>query len=147
VSLITAEAGTAGLLTNRLSTAPGAEAVFEGGFVANDAAALATTLHLPVTQAVGMQGDALEEFARNAASRLREGQEGVPAERRLGLVVVSLPRANEEDATSAKGTIITLATPEGAEVLQLGYGGHVDYAATWATTNALEMVRRWLLKR
>lgn len=143
-SLAVAESGTGGMLTNRLSTAPGAETVFRGGFVANTPVALGT--RLGIKSADLTEGD-LEGLARRLAAHLTTSPCDDPAGQCLGLVVLTLPRASNDDATSAGGTVIALATPDGVKLLQLGYGGHAAYVATWAATNALEMARRWLLKR
>jgi nicotinamide-nucleotide amidase len=142
--LATAESGTGGLLTNRLSTAPGATSIFRGGFVANDPFALGKTLGLTLSTD---SEPALEEFARQLALHLTKTPDDDTAGRRLGLVVLTLPRPGSDEATSVGGTVIALATPGGMELLHLGYGGHAAYVATWATTNALEMARRWLQKR
>jgi nicotinamide-nucleotide amidase len=140
IKLVVAESGTGGMLTNRLSTENKAEQVFHGGFVANDPAALGARLAMP---AQSVADDQLEEFARTLATHLAH----IPADLCLGLVVLTLPHAIGDQAASAGGTIIALATPDGQELLHLGYGGHTDYMATWATTNALELARRWLEKR
>lgn len=140
LTLAVAESGTGGLLTNRLSTAPGAETLFGGGLVANDPPTLSKTLETP------LQGD-LEEFAHRLATRLTATPEASPAGQRLGLVVLTLPRPSNDEATSAGGTLIALATPDGVKLRRLGFGGHAAHVATWASTNALEMTRRWLLDR
>jgi nicotinamide-nucleotide amidase len=145
MTLAAAESGTGGLLTNRLSTAQGAKTLFAGGFVANDAAALSTTLD------VSLEGESetqLETFARRLATRLAESSDHADTSAlRLGLVVLTLPRPSNNKATSAGGTIIALATPAGIVLRKLGYGGHAAHVALWASTNAMEMTRRWLLDR
>ncbi len=137
LTLSVAEAGTGGLLTNRLSTAPGAEAVFHGGFVAQDPASLGRALKI---EAAPEQD--LESFARVLATRL-----AATADRCVGLVVLALSRSSGDAATSAGGAIVAMSTPAGVETRRLGFGGHAAHAARWATTHALEMVRRRLLKR
>jgi nicotinamide-nucleotide amidase len=145
LTLAAAESGTGGLLTNRLSTAPGAETLFVGGLVANDPPALGQTLE------VTLQGESeqdLEQFARQLTMRLvtMPGKTG-SAGQRLGLVLITLPRPGTDAATSAGGTIIALGTPDGVKLRQLGFGGHAAHVAVWASTNAMEMTRRWLLRR
>jgi nicotinamide-nucleotide amidase len=152
LTLAVAEAGTGGRLTNRLATVPGAESVFRGGQVAHDPPALGKTLQ------IAPEGESLEhlqDFARRLAQRLTATSE--PGQR-LGLVVLTLPRPSgdqaqdkalrqaQDKATSASGTIIALATPVGVELLHRGFGGHAAHVAMWASTNALELTRRWLLR-
>jgi nicotinamide-nucleotide amidase len=137
LTLAVAEAGTGGLLTNRLSTAPGSATLFGGGFVANDPPTLGRTLQIAPG---GTTTSHLEEFARRAALRLARSRQ------RLGLVVLTLPRPSSDEATSAGGTIIALATPEGVDVRRLGYGGHAAHIAVWASTHAMEITRRWLAR-
>jgi nicotinamide-nucleotide amidase len=144
LTLAAAESGTGGLLTNRLSTAPGAATLFSGGFVANDPPALGKTLEVAPEDD---REEHLDEFARRLATRLTTTPDADPAGQRLGLVVLTLPRRGGDEATSAGGTLIALATPGGIKLRRLGFGGHAAYVATWATTHALEMTRRWLLKR
>jgi nicotinamide-nucleotide amidase len=142
--LVAAESGTGGLLTNRLSTAPGTEAAFYRGFVANDPSALGKAL------GVASESDAssdLNEFAHKLANLLATTSDSIASRNRLGLVVLTLPHHTGEAATSAGGSIISLATPDGVQVRQSGYGGHSAHAATWATTHAMEMARRWLVER
>ena len=178
LTLAVAEAGTGGLLTNRLSTAPGSKASFGGGMVASDPPALGKTLE------IAPESDSeedLQAFARRLAAHLATTPDADIAGRQLGLVVLTLPRPGDDKAlraeptrlrtrlssaeasakaahaegssqaqdkaTSAGGTLIALATPEGIESRHLGFGGHAAHVATWASTNALEMTRRWLLKR
>jgi nicotinamide-nucleotide amidase len=144
LTFLAAESGTGGLLTNRLSTAPGTKATFSRGFVANDPAALSTALD------VVFEGDIsndLGELARRMASHLVATSDGASSRHRLGLVVLTLPSRSGDAAASAGGSIIALATPDGVQVRQSGYGGHSAHAATWATTHALEMARRWLVER
>jgi nicotinamide-nucleotide amidase len=160
LTLAVAEAGTGGRLTNRLATAPGAARVFRGGQVAHDPPALGKALHIAPG---GESLEHLQEFARRLAQRLTETSE---TGQRLGLVVLTLPRPSgdqaqdkalrqaqdkalrqaQDKATSAGGTIIALATPTGVELLRRGFGGHAALVATWASTNALELTRRWLLR-
>ncbi len=162
MTLSVAEAGTGGLLTNRLATAPGAENTFHGGLVAHDPPALGKTLQIAPG---GQSAEHLEEFARRLAERLTATSEADP---HLGLVVLTLSRSSgdealqqdkalwqaqdkalwqaQDKATSAGGTLIALATPQGVELLRRGFGGHAAHVATWASTNALEMTRRWLLR-
>jgi nicotinamide-nucleotide amidase len=135
-----AEAGTGGLLTNRLSTAPGAESIFRGGFVAHDPAALGETLE---SAPEGDSAEQLEAFARHLSTRLT--CQGAPPRRCLGLVVLTLARPGDDEATSAGGTIIALGTPDGVKARHMGYGGHADHVARWATTHVMEMARRWVL--
>jgi nicotinamide-nucleotide amidase len=142
LTLAAAEAGTGGSLTNRLSTAPGAASLFEGGFVAHDPPALGKTLRIPLA---GDSEEHLEAFARQLAAQLATTPDADRSTgQRLGLVVLTLPRLSNDEATSAGGTLIALATPAGTELRRLGFGGHAALVATWATTNALEMTRRWL---
>jgi nicotinamide-nucleotide amidase len=143
-TLSAAESGTGGLLTSRLSTAPQAESCFRRGFVAVDPAALSKTLGIPVA---GESVQALETFARGVAEHLASTSDEGHAARRLGLVVITLPRVTGEAATSAGGTIIALGSAEGAQIQHLGYGGHAAHIAIWATTYAMEMARRWLIER
>jgi nicotinamide-nucleotide amidase len=144
MTLATAESGTGGMLTNRLSTAPNPEPIFRGGFVSTDPFNLGKALGI---QLEDDSQKGLEAFAGRLATQLKTTAEGCPTESCLGLVVLTLPRSSGEAATAAGGTIIALATPDAIERRNLGYGGHADYVATWATTNALELTRRWLLKR
>jgi nicotinamide-nucleotide amidase len=143
LALAVAEAGTGGLLTNRMSTAPGAEATFRGGFVANTPSALATRLGLTSEHT---SRDELDGQARRLAAHLTTSPCDDPTGHCLGLVVLTFPRTSWDEATSAGGTVIALGTRDDVELLRLGYGGHADYVATWATTNALELTRRWLQK-
>jgi nicotinamide-nucleotide amidase len=144
-TLAAAESGTGGLLTHRLSSAPGAAGLFRGGLVANDPHALGKTLEVALE---GESGEQLEDFARRLATRLALSP-GItdPAHPLLGLIVLILPRPGSDEATSAGGTIITLATPDGVALRRLGFGGHAAHVARWATTHALELTRRWLLDR
>ncbi len=153
LSLTVAEAGTGGLLTNRLSTAPGAETSFGGGTVASDPPALGKTLE--IVPEGDSDGD-LQAFARRLAARLAMMPDADSVGRQLGLVVLTLPRSGgdktlraepQDKATSAGGTLIALATPDGLETRRLGFGGHAAHVAAWASTNALEMTRRWHLSR
>jgi nicotinamide-nucleotide amidase len=146
IYLGTAEAGTRGFLAQRLSAAPHPAGRFLGGFVAPDTPALARFLDLGVPDE---SEEALERFVRQAAPRARalKVDDASKENRTLGLVVLTLSRASGEDATSAGGTLIGLATPGDVQLRRLGYGGHADYVATWATTHAMEMTRRWLLGR
>jgi nicotinamide mononucleotide (NMN) deamidase PncC len=144
LALAVAEAGTGGLLTNRLSTAPGVEEIFRGGFVANDPSALGA--RLGITSAHTSR-DELESLARRLATHLKTSPNDDAAGYCLGLVVLTFPRTSWDEATSAGGTVIALGTRDDVELLRLGYGGHADYVATWAITNALELTRRWLQKR
>jgi nicotinamide-nucleotide amidase len=141
-AMAVAESGTGGLLTQRLSSAPGAERLFRGGFVSNDPPALA--------QAMGVNADCiseeeLEDLARRLATRLVAQTETEPSERRLGLVVLTFPHPSAEQATSAGGTVIALGTPTGLALHHLGFGGHAAHIARWASTQALEIARRWAL--
>jgi nicotinamide mononucleotide (NMN) deamidase PncC len=144
IKLATAESGTGGLLTNRLSRAPEAEKTFSGGFVGTEPLALSEMFQVPLEDA---SEESLVEFARRLAARLRDQSMDQGEAQYLGLVVITLSRSSEDEATSARGTIIALATPTDTQVRQLGYGGHADYVATWAATNAMETTRRWLLKQ
>ncbi len=144
LTLSAAESGTGGMLTRRLSTVPGAKTVFRRGFVAADPATLSRTLN------VTLEGESEEElgrFARRIAERLAGTHGAVAGGHRLGLVVLTLPQTNGDAATSARGTVIALGTPDGVELRHLGYGGHAVHVAVWSTTNALELTRRWLLHR
>jgi nicotinamide-nucleotide amidase len=143
LTLAVAESGTGGLLTSRLSTAPGAETVFRGGFVAHNPAALGETVGITLD---GESQDHLDTFARRLATRLATTHKTGLAGQCLGLVVLTLPRPSDDDATSAGGTVIALATPK-VRLRRRGFGGHAAYIAVWATTNALEITRRWLLDR
>jgi competence/damage-inducible protein CinA-like protein len=143
LTLAAAESGTGGRLTSRLSTAAGAETAFERGFVANDAAALAATL------GVALENESKPELnwlAGRLAADLASSPDGAAAGHRLGLVVLALPHHGGDAATSARGVVIALHTPEGVVTNTLGYAGHAAHAAVWATTYALEMTRRWVLE-
>jgi nicotinamide-nucleotide amidase len=142
MTLTTAESGTGGMLTNRLSTAPNAQEVFRGGYVANDPFTLGKTLQ---TTLADDSDDHLDCFARRLAAHLQTAASDTAGGQGLGLIVLTLPRPSGEAATSAGGTVIALATPDGVEMRRLGYGGHAAYIATWATTIAMEMTRRRLL--
>jgi len=144
LTLAVAEAGTGGLLANRLSTAHGAETTFRGGFVANTPSALAARLGIASEDT---SGDELEGLARRLAAHLTTSPCDDPTGHCLGLVVLTFPRTSWDEATSAGGTVIALATRDTVELLRLGYGGHADYVATWATTNAMELTRRWLQQK
>jgi nicotinamide-nucleotide amidase len=142
MTISVAESGTGGLLTSRLSKAPGAEDIFRRGFVAADARALGRTLDV---QFVDASPEQLESFSQRVAEFLTAIPGDTPTSRRMGLVVLTIPRVTDETATSAAGTIITVKTREGAQTRRLGYGGHAAHISTWATTYALELTRRWLL--
>ncbi len=145
LTLAAAESGTGGLLTHRLSSAPGATGLFRGGLVANDPPALGKTLEVPLK---GESAEELEDFARRLAARLALSPSITdPAHPLLGLIVLILPRPGSDEATSAGGTIMALATPDGVALRRLGFGGHAAHVARWATTHALELTRRWLLDR
>ena len=141
-SLVAAESGTGGLLTNRLSTAAGTETAFLRGYVSNDPSALGRTLGIDGEPSVD---DSLEAFAGRLARRLIELGSETENNRRLALVVLTLPRLGEDAATSAGGTVIALGTPNEVKTRLLGFGGHASHVAIWATTHALEFMRRWLL--
>jgi len=143
-TLVAAESGTGGLLTNRLSTAPGTDVAFRRGYVANDPSALGKTLEIEVETS---SEDALEASASLLAQRLVVKSDGTADNRRLGLVVMTLPRIGKDSATSAGGTLIALSTPDGVKSRRLGFGGHASHVAIWATTHALELTRRWLMDR
>jgi nicotinamide-nucleotide amidase len=143
LTLAVAESGTGGMLTRRLSTAPGAETLFGGGLVANDPHALGKTLD--ITPA-GDSEQEMEEFARQLATRLTATPYTDPAHPRLGLVVLTLSRPSADEATSAGGTLLALATPEGVQIKRRGFGGHAAHVAMWASIHALEMTRRWLTR-
>jgi nicotinamide-nucleotide amidase len=142
--LATAEAGTGGLLTSRMSNAPGAEEFFGGGFVASDPRALGRTLEIPLNRETE---EGLADFARRVAERLAVPKENRSVSACLGLVVLTLPRSSGDAATSVGGTIIALATLDSVELRRLGYGGHAANIAAWSSTNALEMTRLWLERR
>jgi nicotinamide-nucleotide amidase len=141
-SLVAAESGTGGLLTNRLSTAAGTETAFLRGYVSNDPSALGRTLGIVSESSVD---DSLEAFAGLLARRLIELGSESRDDRRLALVVLTLSRLGEDAATSAGGTVIALGTPNEVTTRLLGFGGHASHVAIWATTHALEFMRRWLL--
>lgn len=141
-SLVAAESGTGGLLTNRLSTAPGTEKAFLRGYVSNDPSALVRTLGIDSESTVD---DSLETFAGLLAQRLIEFNSETEDDRRLALVVLTLSRLGVDAATSAGGTVIALATPNEVKTRLLGFGGHASHVAIWASTHALEFVRRWIL--
>ena len=143
-TLVAAESGTGGLLTNRLSTAPGTERAFRRGYVANDPSALGRTLQIDVETS---SEDTLEASAGVLAQRLIDLSSEMGDNQRLGLVVMTLPRLGEDAATSAGGTLIALGTPDGVKSRRLGFGGHASHVAIWATTHALELTRRWLMDR
>lgn len=143
-TLAVAESGTGGELTNRLSTAAGSTAVFSGGLVGSNPPALGETLGIAPT---GKSQEDLKEFACRVAARLAMAPGDCTAGQRLGLVALTVPRTSGEEATSAGGTIIALATPNEVEIRQLGYGGHSAHVAMWASIHALELTRRWLLKQ
>ena len=140
----TAEAGTGGLLTSRLSNASRPGDSFGGGFVAIDPPALGRTLEITLD---GESEDQLVEFARRVAERLAMPTDNLTTSARLGLVALTMSRPSADAATSASGTVIALATPEGVELRRLGYGGHSANIAAWSSTNALEMTRLWLESR
>jgi nicotinamide-nucleotide amidase len=144
LTLSAAESGTGGLLTSRLSSAPGAEAIFQHGFMAADPPALGRTLNVTLKDE---SEEELGKFAHCLAERLCAPFGDASASNRLGLVVLTLPRVSSDAATSAKGTIIALGTPEGVQVRSLGYGGHASHVAAWSTTHALELARHWLINR
>lgn len=158
--LSTAESGTGGILTHRLSAASRSVQVFCGGYVAPSPAALQKMLGLPVTaEPDSSETDiaAIEAIARQLATRLTvlhtqqdEKDSRVQSDQRqhLGLCVLILPRADTQEETSVGGTVIALVTPEEAErveIHRLSYGGHSARSASWASTNAIEITRRWLL--
>ncbi len=134
-TLATAEAGTGGLLTNRLANAPGSEAIFRGGTTAADVDRLGEALGLAEL------GPDPEEAARALAEHIACG------ERCIGLVALVLSRSGQEQATSTEGTIVAWTTPQGVRLKRHGFGGHTAHAARWATTRALDLVRRWWLRR
>jgi nicotinamide-nucleotide amidase len=134
-TLAVAEAGTGGLLTNRLANTPGSEAVFGGGTTAADAERLGNALGL------GELSADPEEAARQLAEHIACG------EKCIGLVALVLSRSGQEQATSTEGTIVAWTTPQGVQLKRHGFGGHTAHAARWATTRALDLVRRWLLKQ
>jgi hypothetical protein len=116
--------------------------LFRGGFVANDPPALAQTMGLSFN---GTSEEELEELARQLATRLVTSADSESSERRLGLIVLTFPHPSDEQATSAGGTVIALATSTGLALHHLGFGGHAAHIARWASTQALEIARRWAL--
>jgi hypothetical protein len=161
-TLATAESGTGGTLTHRLSAASRFARAFCGGYVAPTPAALQNMLGLPATAEPDSRETGISEIeaiARQLATRLmilqteKEAQDSRNQPHQLqclGLCVLILPRADSQEETSVSGTIIALATPQGAErveIHRLSYGGHSARSASWASTNAIEITRRWLLEQ
>jgi nicotinamide-nucleotide amidase len=131
LTVAVAEAGTGGMTGERLSVSPRAAETLRQVFAGSDWPQLAAALDLPTDL------DApLTERAESAARQAR-----LAARARLGLAVLA---EREESGRSVIG--FALSAPDARESQERGYGGPPEYLSTWASTRAIDRLRRWLLR-
>lgn len=131
LTVAVAEAGTGGVTGERLSASPPAAKTLRRVFAGSDWQQLAAALDLPT----GLDAP-LAERAESAARQAR-----LAAKARLGLAVLV---EREESGRSVIG--FALSAPDAGESQERGYGGPPEYLSTWASTRAIDRLRRWLLR-
>lgn len=137
-TLATAEWGTAGLVTQWLDSAAGAEACYRGGVVAAGREALA-----------GVLGIEPEHLTRRATTGGEVGRAMAVACRQrfvadYGLGVAGFPPF-DPSAVEPKAVFVALATPGGVQLEEFPLAGHPATLKVFIAKRALNMVRLALL--
>jgi len=133
LTLAIAEAGTGGLVEERLAAVPGASQVVCQVVSGGKWAQLAAELKL---SPLPTMATSLADRAEAAAMQVRTFTGAS-----VGLAV--LTDKNEEDRPIMG---FGLVTPESTQSQERGYGGPPEYVTTWASTLAFDRLRRWLLR-
>jgi nicotinamide-nucleotide amidase len=133
LTLSAAEAGTGGVVAERLTGVIGSRKVLDHSVSRGDWGDLAAELGLP-TALEG--GDSLVDRANAVAGRIRAISGTTVA---LGVLV-------QQDEEGRPVVAFSLVTPNDVRGQERGYGGPPEYVATWASTWAFDRLRRWLLR-
>jgi nicotinamide-nucleotide amidase len=132
-SVAACEAGSGETLARRLGTAARNTDVYAGGVSLPDDGSLAEQLAVDASVPVA-------KLAEVAASAIRAEKGAM-----LGVAVVIRPM-RDGDAEGYSGTAFAVATANGARSRRYALGTERLNAPIWATTHALDMARRTILK-
>ena len=143
LTLAAAESCTGGLLAKRMTDLPGASKVFRGGVVSYVNDVKANVLGVP-REVLEQYGAVSEETARAMAEGCRRvcGSD-------LAVSLTGVAGPESDDRGNEVGTVYAaLAGPEGTlcKKLTCGKGRGRDRVRTAAASNALDLIRRYLLK-
>ena len=143
LTLAAAESCTGGLLSKRMTDLPGASKVFRGGVVSYVNDVKANVLGVP-REVLEQYGAVSEETARAMAEGCRRvcGSD-------LAVSLTGVAGPESDDRGNEVGTVYAaLAGPEGTicRKLTCGRGRGRDRVRTAAASNALDLIRRFLLK-
>lgn len=133
VSLAVAEAGTEALTIQRLMAVPGASKLLRLQVSHVNWDQLVAGLGLPPAQSTSSP---LVDRAEAAARQVRDMSQ---ADMGLSILV-----EHDEIGRPMMGTAVV--TGAGQQCHERGYGGPPEYATVWASTVALDRLRRWLLR-
>lgn len=141
-TLALAESSTGGLVAERIVSVPGASRVFLGGVVAYADEAKREFL--------GVSEDTLVRFGAVSRETAREMALGARARFRADYGIATTGVAGPEGGTPEKPVglhFLALATPEGVAVEERRYAGTRGANRRRAATDALNLLRRYLLER
>ncbi len=133
LTLAIAEAGTGGLVEERLAAVPGASQVVCQVISGGDWSQLAAELKLSPLPAMATS---MADRAEAAAMQIR-----TITGASVGLAVLT---DKNEEGRPIMG--FGLVTPGSTQSQERGYGGPPEYVTTWASTLAFDRLRRWLLR-
>jgi nicotinamide-nucleotide amidase len=133
LTLSTAEAGTGGVVTERLMAVIGSRKVLGHTVGRGGWGELAAELGLPTALE---DENSLVDRANAVAGRIRAISGTTVA---LGVLV-------QQDEEGQPVVAFSLVTPNDVQGQARGYGGPPEYVAIWASTWAFDRLRRWLLR-
>ena len=143
LTLATAESCTGGMLAQRLTAIPGSSRYFLGGAVVYSDALKTTFAHVPAPL-IAEHGPVSEPIARALAEGIRTT---TGASIGVGITGIAGPTPGTgPDAAKPIGLVyIAIASEDGTQVREVNLPGDRDRIRTFATMQALELVRRQLL--
>ncbi len=143
LTVAAAESCTGGLLAQRLTAIPGSSRYFLGGAVVYSDALKTTFAKVPA-ELIAEQGPVSEPVARALAEGIRQV---TGASIGIGITGIAGPTPGTgPDADKPIGLVyIAIASDDGTQVKQLNFPGDRDRIRTFATMQALELIRLQLL--